>query len=96
MATRSTQQISFMKICQALLEVDKNSLVLAHGLPQCNIRSLIVDIMRKEGGQADFFCQGIPAIASIEDDVALGQVHKTDPPTMRMAYGMKNVCRLPL
>jgi hypothetical protein len=100
MATRSNHQISFMRTCQALLEVDKNSLVLAHGLPQCNIRSLIVETTRKEGGSADYLCEDIPAIASIEDDVAFGQVRKTDPPTMRVAsmaveYGMKNVCRVP-
>ncbi|KAI4696799.1 uncharacterized protein J4E88_000978 [Alternaria novae-zelandiae] len=96
-------QISFMDKCQALLKVDQYTLVLAHGLAQLPIRSLIVDIMSKEEGPAGFFCEDIPShIKTSKDEVTWWVEHKDhpDPPTRRLHcmtedWDMEDVCRIP-
>jgi len=80
-------EIIFMDKCQALLKVDQYTLVLARGLPQLPIRSLIVDIMNKEEGPAGFFCEDIPShIKTSKDEVAWWAEHKDhpDPPSRRL------------
>jgi len=92
-------QISFLDICQALLKVDRNTLVLAHGGPGLPIRSIIVDITREEGGPAGFFCEDIPVIKTIKEEAKASRCWGFDHPTKRMAemaedYEMDDVCRI--
>ncbi|KAI4714391.1 hypothetical protein J4E89_000071 [Alternaria sp. Ai002NY15] len=97
-ATERNTPISFMSNCEALLQVDKNTLVLAPSRARYNIRELIVDITRDEGGPAGFLCQTIVPITSTKHEVAWSKGEK-DPPTMLLAsmakdYNMDKVCEI--
>ncbi|KAI4920687.1 uncharacterized protein J4E92_008330 [Alternaria infectoria] len=98
-AKETVTPISFMDKCQALLEVDKNTLVLAPGKPHFAIRSPIADLAKIKGAPAGIFCETVPMITTTKQEVEFGKDNKTDPPTMGVASmvkdHMEDVCRIP-
>ncbi|KAI4919363.1 hypothetical protein J4E90_001496 [Alternaria incomplexa] len=90
-------EMRFLEDPHALLEVDKYTLVLAHGLPGFNVRSVIVDITKREGGPAGFFCENIPQFTTTEEELKAATQFPVDPPSRRIDsmveyYGMRSMC----
>ena len=93
-------EMRFLEDPHALLEVDKYTLVLAHGLPGFNVRSVIVDITKREGGPAGFFCEDIPEFTMTEEELKSATQFPVDPPSRRIAsmaenYWMRSMCYVP-
>ncbi|KAF1849620.1 uncharacterized protein K460DRAFT_399734 [Cucurbitaria berberidis CBS 394.84] len=89
-------QISFIENPRGLLEVDENTLVLAHGSPAFPVSQLIVDVTKPFNGPAGFFCNTIPKIVSAEDELKEFELRRMNPPTRRVAsmeadYNMRAV-----
>ena len=90
-------KVRFAENLSAILEVDKNTLVLAHGSPGFPVRQIVVDVTKPFGGPAGFFCQTIPKFPTTGDEIAHCHQPELDPANRHVAsmekdYSMKAIC----